>query len=78
MKLFVIMTDMVQDNNTPAVVSLVAGGIAGGVEGFLSVCQATLTNYFGSNMELSILWNLQKQECSYGKRKDSLLRATLF
>jgi hypothetical protein len=29
----------IQDNNTPAVVSLAAGGIAGGVEGFLSVCR---------------------------------------
>ena len=26
-----------QDKNTPAVVSLAAGGVAGGVEGFLSV-----------------------------------------
>jgi hypothetical protein len=32
--------DNLQDKNTPAVVSLVAGGIAGGVEGFLSVRQA--------------------------------------
>jgi hypothetical protein len=33
-----LFIDNFQDKNTPALVSLAAGGIAGGVEGFLSVC----------------------------------------
>lgn len=32
-----LVTDESQDDNIPAVVSLAAGGVAGGVEGFLSV-----------------------------------------
>jgi hypothetical protein len=29
---------IVQNDNTPAIVSLAAGGVAGAVEGFLSAC----------------------------------------
>lgn len=32
--------DSSQDKNTPAVVSLISGGIAGGVEGFMTVRRA--------------------------------------
>jgi hypothetical protein len=63
--------DSFQDKNTPAIVSLAAGGVAGGVEGFLSVCSyiteaeiCRVTETIGSTP-----WNLQKHELNYDKRR---------
>ena len=37
LRVYLSCADIPQDKNTPAMVSLISGGIAGGVEGFMTV-----------------------------------------
>jgi hypothetical protein len=59
-------TDDTQDKNTPAIVSLAAGGVAGAVEGAISVSTNSENRAKSRVTDLSdsIPWSLPKPECN--------------